>query len=73
MTFNMQDMWYVWMLRKHKHDYKRIENGKTCGIPWQRHQCMVCKKIVGLDDWQIRDLPPDMLYEKIDNDKMVWT
>jgi len=66
MTFSIKDIWYVWILKKHKHDYKRIEDGITYGLRWQRHQCMDCKKVVGLDDWQIADLPTDMLYEKID-------
>lgn len=65
MTFNISDIWYVWILRRHKHDYKRIEDGETFGIFWQRHICTDCKKVVGLDDWQIIDLPTDMLYEKI--------
>jgi len=69
----ISDIWNVWILKKHKHDYKRIEdghieitkNGITNTINWQRHQCTKCKKIVGLDDWQIRDLPTSMLYENI--------
>ena len=64
-TFNLLDIWHVWILKKHKHSYKRIEDGKICGMSWQRHQCEDCKKIVGLDDWQIKDLPTDMLYEKV--------
>jgi hypothetical protein len=63
--FNLRDIWHVWILKKHKHIYKRIEDGKAYGISWQMHQCEDCKKIVGLDDWQIRDLPTDMLYEKV--------
>lgn len=67
------DTWYVWILGKHKHLFKRIEDGhieiKTNGIAhtinWQRHQCEKCQKIVGLDDWQIRKLPTNMLYESI--------
>ena len=67
------DIWYVWILKRHKHDYKRIEdghieitkNGVTNTINWQRHQCTICKKIVGLDDWQIDKLPEYMLYEKL--------
>lgn len=65
MKFDIQDIWYVWILGRHKHDYKRIKDGETYVISWQRHQCTYCKKIVGLDDWQIADLHPDMLYEKI--------
>ena len=60
------DFYYVKIKGLHKHNFKRIENGETLGISWQRHQCNGCKKIVGLDDWQIADLPPDMKYEKID-------
>lgn len=70
MTFNIRDIWYVWILRRHKHDYKRIEDGKICGMTWQRHQCTTCEKIAGLDDWQIISLPTEMLYEKIDNDNI---
>jgi len=66
MTFSILDIWYVWILKRHKHDYKRTEDGRILGLSWQRHQCTNCKKIVGLDDWQIADLPTDMLYEKID-------
>lgn len=29
-----------------------------------KYQCATCEKIVGLDDWQIADLPSEMLYEK---------
>ena len=69
----LRDIWYVRILGRHKHSYKRIENGyaeiKTNGkiqvVTYQRHQCTTCKKIVGLDDWQIADLPIEMLYEKI--------
>lgn len=64
-TFDLRDIWHVWILKKHKHIYKRIEDGKVCEISWQMHQCIDCKKIVGLDDWQIKDLPTDMLYEKL--------
>lgn len=65
MTFDLSDIWYVLILRRHKHSYKRIEDGNTLDISWQRHQCAECRKIVGLDEWQIADMPPDMLYEKI--------
>lgn len=70
----LRDIWHVYILGKHKHYYKRIEDGsvniQTCkdgllGIKYQRHQCPLCKKIVGLDDWQIKDLPTEMLYERI--------
>lgn len=70
----LNDIWYVWILGRHKHKYKRIDDGRVkITIPkngkhiitYQRHQCEVCKKITGLDDWQIADLPMDMLYEKI--------
>lgn len=69
----ISDIWNVWILRKHKHSFKRIEDGhveiKTNGIvstiAWQRHQCEKCKKIVGLDDWQIAALPTSVLYEKL--------
>jgi hypothetical protein len=68
----LRDIWQVCILGKHKHKYERIEDGRTDvrtvendAITYQRHQCSICKKIVGLDDWQIRDLPTEMLYEKI--------
>ncbi len=70
----LEDIYYVKILGKHKHQYKRIEDGyseirKYTGsidtIKYQRHQCSTCKKIVGLDDWQINDMPTCMLYEKI--------
>lgn len=69
----LKDIWYVWILGRHKHQYKRIEDGNVeistrengeHTIKYQRHQCETCKKIVGLDDWQVADLPTDMLYEK---------
>lgn len=69
MTFNIRDIWYVWILGRHKHDYERIEDGKTGDIFWQMHQCTTCEKTVGLDDWQIRDLPTDILYEKVNNEE----
>lgn len=67
------DIWYVWILKKHKHSYKRIEdghiemknNGTASAFVWQRHQCEKCKKIIGLEDWQIENLPKSMLYEKL--------
>jgi len=73
MKLNLNDIWYVSILGKHKHDYKRIEdahiNIATSGTPhtisFQRHQCTTCKKIVGLEDWQIKLLPTSMLYEKL--------
>ncbi len=73
MKFNLSDIWNVSILGKHKHRYKRIEdahiNIATKGIPrtisFQRHQCATCKKIVGLEDWQIESLPTSMLYEKL--------
>ncbi len=70
----LEDIYYVRILGKHKHQYKRIKDGRTeirtrIGnidiIKYQRHQCSTCKKIVGLDDWQINDMPTSMLYEKI--------
>jgi len=69
----LNDIWYVWILGRHKHQYERIEDGRVeistredgeLEIKYQRHQCKTCKKIVGLDDWQVADLPMDMLYEK---------
>lgn len=71
----LRDIWYVRILGRHKHSYKRIENGhaeikingKDVQITYQMHQCTTCKKIVGLDNWQIADLPAEMLYEKICN------
>lgn len=73
-TMTLNDIWYVWILGKHKHRYKRITDGhveiSTCEdhiVTYQRHKCEKCKKIVGLDDWQIRDLPTSMLYEKFWN------
>ncbi len=63
----LEDLYYIRIKGLHKHHYVRAENGVTCGVLWQRHQCTdpKCKKIVGLDDWQIADLPPEMKYEKI--------
>lgn len=73
----LSDIWNVWILGKHKHRYMRIEDGhveinvgtgtlsETRTITWQMHRCAECKKTVGLDDWQIADLPADMLYEKL--------
>lgn len=70
----LSDIWHVYILGKHKHKYERIEDGKAdvrirkdeiLTITYQRHQCSTCKKIVGLDDWQVKDLPTEMLYEKI--------
>lgn len=73
MDFNLCDLWYVTILGKHKHEYKRIEDahinigtrGIANTISFQRHQCIKCKKIIGLDDWQIALLPNSMLYEKL--------
>lgn len=69
----LSDIWYVWILGRHKHNYVRIRDGhvkieinrELQDIAYQRHQCEMCKKIVGLDDWQIADMPTDILYEKI--------
>lgn len=69
----LSDIWYIWILGRHKHHYIRIRdgrvkieiNGELKDITYQKHQCDTCKKIVGLDDWQIADLSTDMLYEKI--------
>jgi hypothetical protein len=71
----LNDIWYVWILGRHKHKYKRINDAffkietpkGECVITCQQHRCTMCKKIVGLDDWQISSLPMDMLYEKIDD------
>lgn len=71
MTFNIRDIWYVWILRRHKHDYKKVEDGKTGDVCWPRHQCTTCKRITGLSDRQIKDLPTDMLYERIDKDEII--
>lgn len=60
------DLYYVNMKGLHRHNYERIKDGETLGVFWQRHQCTGCKKIVGLDDWQISDLPLNIKYEKID-------
>jgi hypothetical protein len=71
---SLNDIWHVYILRKHKHEYVRIKDGRaemqiygngSQVITYQRHQCLTCKKIVGLDDWQINDLPTEMLYEKL--------
>ena len=75
----LNDILYVWIYGRHKHEYVRIEDvrlrleiqGKIQDITYQQHQCLSCKKIVGLDDWQIRDLPNDMLYEKVDKLKLM--
>jgi hypothetical protein len=70
----LDDIWYVRILGRHKHKYIRIDDGHvemqiygngSYIVVYQRHQCTICKKIVGLDDWQIKDLPAEMLYEKI--------
>jgi hypothetical protein len=70
----LDDIWYVGILGRHKHKYLRIEDGRvemqiygngSRIVTYQRHQCSTCKKVVGLDDWQIKDLPAEMLYEKI--------
>lgn len=76
----LSDIWHVYILGKHKHRYKRIEDGhveieicekceKVNTVTYvkiakaiQRHWCTICKEIVGLDDWQIKDLPADMKY-----------
>lgn len=79
----LSDIWHVRILGKHKHQYERIEDERIeiCSrnvirtIIYQRHQCRTCKKIVGLDNWQIKDLPTEMLYEKIceiDNGGIKW-
>lgn len=65
MTFDVRDIWYVWILGRHKHNYVRIEDEETFGIFWQRHRCTTCEKVVGLDDWQIADSPPDISFKKI--------
>jgi len=70
----LDDIWYVRILGRHKHKYMRIDDGHvemqiygngSYIVVYQRHQCTICKKIVGLDDCQIKDLPAEMLYEKI--------
>lgn len=66
MTFSILDIWYVWILGMHKHNYARIEDEIYLGRYQERYQCTECKGIVRLDDWQIEDLPIDMLYEKIE-------
>ena len=78
----LNDIWYVWIFGRHKHQYKRIDDGHVeistpkngiHTINYQRHQCEICKKIVGLDDWQVADLPMDMLYEKYCEVDQYWT
>ena len=70
----LNDIWYVWISGRHKHEYVRIDDahlkiespdGNILEVTYQQHQCLACRKIVGLDDWQIEDLPNDMLYEKL--------
>ena len=71
----LNDIWYVWIFGRHKHEYLRIQDAclkieireKIQEVTYQQHQCILCRKIVGLDDWQIKDLPNDMLYEKLEN------
>lgn len=67
----LSDIWHIYILGKHKHQYKRTDDAHyeihTYGnvvrtITYQRHQCLICRNIVGLDDWQIKDLPTDMKY-----------
>lgn len=61
----LEDLYYIGIKGLHKHDYQRIRDKNSAGIIWQRHQCYNCGKIVGLDDWQIKDLPISMKYEKL--------
>lgn len=69
----LNDIWYVLILRRHKHEYIKIgdgcdkieKNGKMQDVRYQRHRCIRCNKIVKLDIWQIATLPANKLYEQI--------
>lgn len=69
----IEDFWYVKIKKLHKHDYKRISDGKIPLEGFQRHliysryQCTKCGNIVGLDAWQIASLPTSMKYQSADD------
>lgn len=77
----LEDFWYVNIRKLHKHKYVQISDavfvldkiGENKNInrivAFQRHQCTECGNIVGLDSWQIADLPPEMKYQSIDDIK----
>lgn len=60
-------VYYVWIKRYHKHNFKRIEDASACGFSYPQHKCQdpKCNKILGLNLWQMRDLPLSMLYVKL--------
>ena len=60
----LEDLYFIGIKGLYKHDYKRIRDGISAGTNWKRYQCINCDKIVGLDDWQIKDLPYSMKYEE---------
>ncbi|MCK5025882.1 MAG: hypothetical protein KAS15_04780 [Nanoarchaeota archaeon] len=60
----LEDLYFIGIKGLHKHNYQRIEDGVSAGTKWQRYECTNCEKTVGLDDWQIKNLPYSMKYEE---------
>ena len=60
----LEDLYFVGIKCLHKHNYQRSRDGVSAGIHWQRYRCTDCMKTVGLEDWQIKNLPYSMKYEE---------
>jgi hypothetical protein len=68
----LSDLWYVNLRGLHKHEFVRGEDVQAsegamyCGkqIKYPHWECS-CGATSSLDPWQMRQLPPDMLYVKI--------
>lgn len=65
----IRDIWHVLIMRRHKHNFLFSHISQVTG----RHDkynipiyvCDICDARLGLEAWQMRDLPWQMQYERL--------
>lgn len=48
--------------RKHKWDLDNPQKIRTPLVSYNKYSCILCGEALCLDEWQMRDLPPQMKY-----------